>query len=103
MPEPSASSWFKSSYSGGSGTECLECARTEDGALVRDSKTYGGPTVMVRGRAWRVFTEALRKGELEGQGLIPERGHRDHAPSDNVRDAAIARSHLIGARYSGTT
>lgn len=47
--------WFTSSYSNGSGGECVECARTRDGVLVRDSKRHGGPAVTVSGDAWRAF------------------------------------------------
>ncbi|WP_405537211.1 DUF397 domain-containing protein [Streptomyces sp. NBC_00075] len=67
MPEPSAPalSWFKSSYSGGSGTECVECARMADGTLVRDSKHGRGPVVAVRGQAWQVFIGALRNLRCE--------------------------------------
>ncbi|GAA2479229.1 DUF397 domain-containing protein [Streptomyces gobitricini] len=49
------SRWFTSSYSNGSGGECVECARTGHGMLVRDSKGRGGPSVAVSGEAWRVF------------------------------------------------
>ncbi|WP_406169586.1 DUF397 domain-containing protein [Streptomyces sp. NBC_00996] len=66
MTPPPAPSWFKSSYSGGSGTECLECVHTRDETLVRDSKCDGGPVLIVRGQAWRAFTEAVRNGGLEG-------------------------------------
>ncbi|MFE9684270.1 DUF397 domain-containing protein [Streptomyces sp. NPDC006285] len=51
--------WFKSSYSGGSGTECVEC-RHDDGHLkVRDSKSTDGPVVAVRPDAWRAFIRTL--------------------------------------------
>ncbi|MGW1723143.1 DUF397 domain-containing protein [Streptomyces sp. NPDC002306] len=59
MTAPSTHQWFKSSYSGGSGTECVECALIEDRALVRDSKSSGGPVVAVRGTAWRSFVAGL--------------------------------------------
>lgn len=47
--------WFTSSYSNGSGGECVECAHLVEGMLVRDSKRCGGPSVAVSGEAWRVF------------------------------------------------
>jgi hypothetical protein len=56
--------WFKSSYSGGSGTECVECARGVDGALVRDSKGNGGPVLAVRAHAWQAFIRALDSDAL---------------------------------------
>lgn len=62
MTAPPAPSWFKSSYSGGSGTECVECARTGNSALVRDSKSGVKPVVVVRGHAWQAFIAALRSG-----------------------------------------
>ncbi|MEU9172207.1 DUF397 domain-containing protein [Streptomyces sp. NPDC048420] len=56
--------WFKSSHSGGSGTECVECARTSSGALVRDSKNVSGPVVIVREQAWHAFTRSLRQAHI---------------------------------------
>ncbi|MFE9452604.1 DUF397 domain-containing protein [Streptomyces sp. NPDC006739] len=56
--------WVKSSYSGGSGTECVECAWTGDGALVRDSKQSGGPVISVREPAWLAFIAAVDGGPL---------------------------------------
>ncbi|WP_330290700.1 DUF397 domain-containing protein [Streptomyces sp. NBC_00576] len=58
--------WFTSSYSNGAGGECVECALTGDGALVRDSKSRGGPVVVVRGQAWETFVRTLCHGNLEG-------------------------------------
>ncbi|NEC85748.1 DUF397 domain-containing protein [Streptomyces sp. SID12501] len=58
--------WFTSSYSNGAGGECVECARTGDGALVRDSKSTGGPVIVVRGQGWQTFIRALNKRELKG-------------------------------------
>lgn len=51
--------WFKSSYSGGSGTECVECARAHGCTLVRDSSRADGPVIGVRARAWQAFIEGL--------------------------------------------
>ncbi|WP_437019697.1 DUF397 domain-containing protein [Streptomyces sp. enrichment culture] len=64
LPESGASSrlvWFTSSYSNGAGGECVECARTGDGALVRDSKTTETHVIAVSGDAWRSFVEGLRR------------------------------------------
>ncbi|GGL71607.1 hypothetical protein GCM10010129_14050 [Streptomyces fumigatiscleroticus] len=66
MVTPVIPSWFKSTYSGGSGTECVECAHAVDGMLVRDSKRSEGPVLLLQGSSWRAFTQALREGELEG-------------------------------------
>ncbi|MFF3819942.1 DUF397 domain-containing protein [Streptomyces bluensis] len=59
MTAPSSLDWFKSSYSGGSGTECVECARTGDDTLLRDSKHADGPVIAVRSDTWQTFIRAL--------------------------------------------
>jgi hypothetical protein len=64
MTALSTPQWFKSSYSGGSGTECVECAHVEGGTLVRDSKAAGGPVLTIRSRAWSALVGALGRGEL---------------------------------------
>ncbi|MBZ9644124.1 DUF397 domain-containing protein [Streptomyces sp. PSKA30] len=66
MTARSTPHWFKSSYSGGSGTECVECAGQEQGTLIRDSKQADGPVVAVGHLSWRVFIGALEQGELRG-------------------------------------
>ncbi|MGW3860536.1 DUF397 domain-containing protein [Streptomyces sp. NPDC005047] len=57
-----APSWFKSSYSGGNTTECVECAYLSHAALIRDSKYVGGPTLMVGSQAWHRFVVSVRHG-----------------------------------------
>ncbi|WOT36617.1 DUF397 domain-containing protein [Streptomyces coeruleorubidus] len=61
--------WFKSSYSGGNTTECLECANVAHGALIRDSK-YGqrGPIVSVGSEAWGRFIGALSSANSTPSG-----------------------------------
>ncbi|MEU6801879.1 DUF397 domain-containing protein [Streptomyces neyagawaensis] len=58
----SAATWHKSSYSEGSGGNCLEVA---DGVPllvpVRDSKTPLGPALVFRAEAWSLFVEDLRR------------------------------------------
>ncbi|QOV38087.1 DUF397 domain-containing protein [Streptomyces ferrugineus] len=82
MTAPSKLRWFKSSYSGGSGTECVECAYVCDGILVRDSKRDGSPVLAVQGRAWRSFTDALGQrsqamaSTIGGAALCPTRSNR---------------------------
>ncbi|MGI5369718.1 DUF397 domain-containing protein [Streptomyces iakyrus] len=51
--------WFKSSYSGGNTTECVECSYVANGALIRDSKISRGPIVHVGNEAWRCFIQAM--------------------------------------------
>ncbi|MFI7272719.1 DUF397 domain-containing protein [Streptomyces sp. NPDC049879] len=60
--------WVKSSYSTGTGGECVECAPThlrDRGVMpLRDSKDLRGPVVGVHGAAWVAFLTALKSGEL---------------------------------------
>ena len=51
--------WFKSSYSGGNTTECVECAWVAHGALIRDSKRQSGPAISIPVLAWRCFVDSL--------------------------------------------
>ncbi|MFJ3692513.1 DUF397 domain-containing protein [Streptomyces sp. NPDC090052] len=60
-PEPR---WFKSTFSGGSGTECVECAPACDGTLVRDSKQPNAARLAVGGAAWAGFIGAVRAGQF---------------------------------------
>lgn len=65
MTSPSTLQWFKSSFSGGSGTECVECAHSGATTLVRDSKWAGGPVIAVQHQAWQFFVGSLRGETLE--------------------------------------
>ncbi|WUW23885.1 DUF397 domain-containing protein [Streptomyces sp. NBC_01463] len=56
--------WFKSSYSGGSGTECIEAAFTSVGASVRDSKRPSSGRFHVGPAAWADFVGSVRAGEI---------------------------------------
>ncbi|MFC4496135.1 DUF397 domain-containing protein [Streptomyces ovatisporus] len=49
------SAWFKSSYSGGEGGECVEVAAAGGAVHVRDSKTAAGPALTVGPEAWAGF------------------------------------------------
>ncbi|MFH9550044.1 DUF397 domain-containing protein [Streptomyces sp. NPDC017435] len=47
--------WFKSSYSGAEGGQCLEVASTRTAVLVRDSKQADGSVLAVGVDAWAGF------------------------------------------------
>ncbi|MEU7580589.1 DUF397 domain-containing protein [Streptomyces sp. NPDC041068] len=49
------SAWFKSSYSTGSGGECVEVASWAGVTHVRDSKDKAGPIVSLTPMAWTQF------------------------------------------------
>jgi hypothetical protein len=47
--------WFKSSYSGTSGGECVEAAAAPGIAYVRDSKNTHGPVLRFSREVWSEF------------------------------------------------
>lgn len=56
--------WFKSSHSGGSGTECVECAYSGADTLIRDSKQAEASVIQIRPDTWRAFVRALTQDAL---------------------------------------
>ncbi len=55
--DTAALAWFKSSYSGGEGGECVEVAVTPDTVHVRDSKDKHGPQLTFTPQIWAAFVE----------------------------------------------
>ncbi|MFF8102838.1 DUF397 domain-containing protein [Streptomyces sp. NPDC016640] len=47
--------WFKSSYSGSEGDDCVEVAHAPGAVHVRDSKETDGPRFAVSPSAWSEF------------------------------------------------
>ncbi|SDT78530.1 protein of unknown function [Streptomyces sp. TLI_053] len=61
----SIATWYKSSYSGSEGGNCIEVADGSTGTVpVRDSKDPHGPTLTFTTAAWRSFITAINTGEL---------------------------------------
>lgn len=54
--------WFKSSYSGAEGGQCLEVATSPDTVHIRDSKHRTGPTLTVTSDAWASFVADTARG-----------------------------------------
>jgi Domain of unknown function (DUF397) len=54
--------WRKSSYSGGSGGNCVEVADATGRVLVRDTKNRDGGTLSIPADVWRKFTATLKRG-----------------------------------------
>jgi hypothetical protein len=48
--------WFKSSYSGSEGGNCVEIATEPTAVHIRDSKNPTGPHLTVTPAAWSAFT-----------------------------------------------
>ncbi|MEV6166303.1 DUF397 domain-containing protein [Streptomyces sp. NPDC052052] len=53
--------WIKSSYSGGSGTECVEVTALAGAIGVRDSKRPRGPRMELQRNTWLEFIRSLRQ------------------------------------------
>jgi hypothetical protein len=47
--------WFKSSYSGAEGGDCVEVASGTGVVHIRDSKAVAGPAICVSRKAWLGF------------------------------------------------
>ncbi|GHD21287.1 DUF397 domain-containing protein [Streptomyces galbus] len=47
--------WFKSSYSGAEGGDCVEVAADREAVHIRDSKALTGPVIRVSREAWTGF------------------------------------------------
>ncbi|MFD3870886.1 DUF397 domain-containing protein [Streptomyces sp. NPDC058623] len=61
----STASWRRSSYSNGTGGECVEVADGLIGLVpVRDSKRPTGPAMIVSAAAWVPFVGAVKDGRL---------------------------------------
>ncbi|WP_103516624.1 DUF397 domain-containing protein [Streptomyces sp. SM10] len=55
--------WFKSSYSGSSGDNCVEVAVSTEGVLVRDSKDTERRGLSISRQAWSAFTKLAGGGQ----------------------------------------
>ncbi|MFE9333069.1 DUF397 domain-containing protein [Streptomyces sp. NPDC006925] len=68
QPHPNSTQWRKSSYSNGSGGECVEVAVPAHGGVVpmRDTKAGpGGQVLVFPAPQWRHFVAAVRSGSFE--------------------------------------
>lgn len=62
--DPQSAPWRKSSYSGGSQTECVEVAPVAGVVGVRDTKNRDAGHVVVSAFTWRAFVSAAKIGDL---------------------------------------
>ncbi|GAA1038973.1 DUF397 domain-containing protein [Streptomyces murinus] len=58
--------WFKSSYSSGSGDNCIEVATAPAVIRVRDSKDKQGPQLALTPMTWSAFVSYAAETELQG-------------------------------------
>jgi len=57
--------WRKSTFSNGSGGDCVEVARNLPGIVaVRDSKDPHGPALIFTPGEWRTFAAGVKSGEF---------------------------------------
>ncbi|WP_229871977.1 DUF397 domain-containing protein [Streptomyces longisporoflavus] len=56
--------WYKSSYSDGTGNNCIEAAELPTRVGVRDSKDKKGPALVFPHNSWRSFVTSVRTGEI---------------------------------------
>jgi len=52
--------WLKSTYSGGNGSNCVEVGGSASVVLVRDTKDRAGSVLMFGPDAWRRFAAATK-------------------------------------------
>jgi hypothetical protein len=62
MTDSARSAWRKSSYSNGSGGNCIEVAEGAGHIQVRDSKDPQGPVLAFPAGAWSAFIREVRRG-----------------------------------------
>jgi Domain of unknown function (DUF397) len=64
-PSFSDARFFKSSFSSGEGSGCVEAAMDEDHIAVRDSKDPAGGILVFNRREWTAFIEGVKRGEFD--------------------------------------
>jgi hypothetical protein len=55
-----SAAWRKSSYSGGSGGDCVEVADAASAVMVRDTTNRAGGTLAFTSGAWQTFITSLK-------------------------------------------
>jgi len=55
-----SATWRKSSYSGGSGGNCVEVAGAASAVMVRDTRDRDSGTLAFTADAWEAFTASLK-------------------------------------------
>ena len=62
--DPDGATWRKSTYSNGTGGNCVEVAHLPNGRAVRDSKHPEGPILVFTREGWRAFVQAIESREV---------------------------------------
>ena len=61
----STACWYKSSYSGGGGQNCVEIAVMPGSVAIRDSKDPNGPVYVVSPGAFRDLVSRIKQGDFD--------------------------------------
>jgi Domain of unknown function (DUF397) len=67
----SMNTWRKSSYSGSSGNDCVEVAKSDNTVLVRDTANRAGAVLAVPADAWHVFAGREEFAPLSALVQVP--------------------------------
>jgi hypothetical protein len=62
-----SAAWRKSSYSGDTGGHCVEIATTPARVAVRDSKQADGPALCFPSQGWGSFVKSAKTGVFQGE------------------------------------
>jgi Domain of unknown function (DUF397) len=83
--------WRKSSYSGGSGGDCVEVRDGTGRVLVRDTKDRTGPVLPFTPQAWRRFADRVKRS------LAGPKARHLRAPSrlEGARSAVLTKPTLL--------
>jgi Domain of unknown function (DUF397) len=65
--DPEGATWRKSTYSNGSGGNCVEVADLPNGRAVRDSKHPQGPTLVFAPDQWHAFVQGIKAGNSRAE------------------------------------
>jgi hypothetical protein len=52
--------WRKSSYSDGTGGQCVETASSDDSVMIRDTTNRAGDILVFTSASWSAFTSTLK-------------------------------------------
>jgi hypothetical protein len=58
--DPTTATWRKSTYSNGSGGNCIEATTHNGHPALRDSKNPGGPALLFTFSQWRTFIDVIK-------------------------------------------
>jgi hypothetical protein len=66
-PNRTVTTWRKSTYSGGNGSNCVEVAASPESVLIRDTKNRSGSTLAFSPGTWRTFATSLKASRSAGR------------------------------------